>query len=76
MSVRPEREGKLVEWAAAGDRDAFGRIVRRYQSLVCAITYSGTGDIHASEDLSVFAGVAADTTTEVDLSNWQRENSK
>ena len=38
--------------AQAGDKDAFGVIVNRYQSLICAITYSGTGDINLSEDVA------------------------
>jgi RNA polymerase sigma factor (sigma-70 family) len=43
---------RLVRASQAGDQEAFGRIVRRYQCLVCAVTYSSTGDLSASEDLA------------------------
>jgi RNA polymerase sigma factor (sigma-70 family) len=36
----------------AGDREAFGFIVARYQSLLCSIAYSATGDLKLSEDLA------------------------
>jgi RNA polymerase sigma factor (sigma-70 family) len=41
-------------WHASqgGDREAFGRIVRRYQSLVCALAYSRTGNLASSQDLA------------------------
>jgi len=41
-------------WQASrrGDRDAFGRIVERYQSLICALAYSRTGDLAGSQDLA------------------------
>ena len=41
-------------WLAArsGNRDAFGLIVTRYQSLVCSVAYSGLGNIAASQDLA------------------------
>lgn len=42
----------LVERSLAGDRQAFGRIVGRYQSLVCALAYSATGSRSRSEDLA------------------------
>jgi RNA polymerase sigma factor (sigma-70 family) len=48
--VRSDTE--LVGAAAAGDSGAFGEIVARYQSLVCAIAYSGTGDLALSEELA------------------------
>jgi len=43
---------ELMEACLAGNREAFGRIVERYQSLICAIAYSATGDLGASEDLA------------------------
>ena len=46
------REDELLRASAAGSREAFGVVVQRYQSLVCAITYSATGDIGASEELA------------------------
>lgn len=45
-------DGRLVQASLAGDRDAFGRIVARYQSLVCSLAYSATGSIERSEDLA------------------------
>jgi RNA polymerase sigma factor (sigma-70 family) len=55
--VRSDTE--LVGAAAAGDAQAFGEIVSRYQSLVCAIAYSGTGDLARSEEVAQEAFVAA-----------------
>jgi zinc protease len=34
-----------------GDREAFGQIVERYQSLVCSLAYSACGSLVGSEDL-------------------------
>ncbi len=43
---------QLLRQSRAGDRDAFGRIVERYQSLVCSLAYSACGDLSRSEDLA------------------------
>lgn len=45
-------DADLVAQSLAGSRDAFGGIVARYQSLVCSITYSATGNLNQSEDLA------------------------
>jgi RNA polymerase sigma factor (sigma-70 family) len=45
-------DAELVEQSLAGDRLAFGQIVARYQSLVCALAYSATGSRSQSEDLA------------------------
>lgn len=45
-------DAELVALCRQGDRDAFGRIVERYQSLVCALAYSACGDLARSEDLA------------------------
>ena len=45
-------ESELLQASATGDKDAFGVIIGRYQSLVCAVTYSATGDVGASEELA------------------------
>ena len=37
-------EARLLRASRRGDHDAFARIVRRYQSLVCAITYGATAN--------------------------------
>jgi len=42
MSVAGNSDEQLVEGSLTGDRDAFARIVKRYQSLVCSITYNAT----------------------------------
>ena len=52
-------DARLLRASLRGDHDAFARIVRRYQSLVCAITYSRTGDLAASEDLAQDAFLTA-----------------
>src|SRR5690242_12903170 len=45
-------DSELVTLSLAGDRDAFGRIVTRYQTLLCSLAYSATGSISQSEDLA------------------------
>ena len=45
-------EAQLLQASVAGSKDAFGAVVRRYQALVCAVTYSATGDIGKSEELA------------------------
>ena len=46
------QEVKLLQAAQKGDASAFERIVENYQSLVCAITFSGTGQVEVSEELA------------------------
>jgi RNA polymerase sigma factor (sigma-70 family) len=58
-SSRAVSDEQLWRASRAGDRDAFGRIVERYQSLVCALAYSGTGDLATSQDLAQEAFLAA-----------------
>src|SRR5205085_11916195 len=45
-------DSKLVTESLAGNRDAFGWIVARYQSLLCSFAYSSTGNLSQSEDLA------------------------
>jgi RNA polymerase sigma factor (sigma-70 family) len=45
-------DSELVTLTLAGDRDAFGRIVSRYQTLLCSLAYSATGSFSQSEDLA------------------------
>lgn len=45
-------DAELVAASLAGDRDAFGRIVERYQRLLCSLAYSATGRLSESEDLA------------------------
>src|SRR5215471_11870563 len=42
----------LVTRSLDGDRDAFGHIVSRYQSLICSLAYSATGSLGQSQDLA------------------------
>ncbi|HEY3913084.1 MAG TPA: sigma-70 family RNA polymerase sigma factor [Verrucomicrobiae bacterium] len=52
-------DAALVVQCLTGNRDAFGWIVRRYQSLVCALAYNATGSLSQSEDLAQETFVAA-----------------
>jgi RNA polymerase sigma factor (sigma-70 family) len=45
-------DAELVAQSLAGNRDAFGRIVEQYQSLICSLAYSTTGNLTQSEDLA------------------------
>ena len=45
-------DSELVAQSLAGSREAFSQIVGRYQSLVCSLAYSATGDLGRSEDLA------------------------
>ena len=59
MTPTANSDEQLVEWSRTGDRDAFARIVQRYQALVCSITYNATGSLTLSEDLAQETFVAA-----------------
>jgi len=50
---------EVLENCLNGDHQAFGEIVERYQSLICSITYSATGNLAASEDLAQDTFIAA-----------------
>jgi len=52
-------DARLVELGLNGDREAFGRLVARHQSPVCAMAYSACGDISRSEDLAQEAFIIA-----------------
>jgi RNA polymerase sigma factor (sigma-70 family) len=52
LGTEAASDAQLVEWSLTGDREAFGRIVERYQSLVCSITYGATGNLTLSEDIA------------------------
>src|ERR1700704_1412581 len=45
-------DSELVAESLTGNRDAFGWIVARYQSLLCSLAYSATGSLSQSEDLA------------------------
>jgi RNA polymerase sigma factor (sigma-70 family) len=52
MAPESASDEQLVAWSLTGDREAFGLIVQRYQTLVCSITYGGTGSLTLSQDLA------------------------
>ncbi len=52
MSAAVNNDAELVNGTLAGNRDAFGLIVSRYQSLICSLAYSATGSFGQSEDLA------------------------
>src|SRR5258705_3319463 len=45
-------DDELVNQTLAGNRDAFGTIVARYQGLICSLAYSATGSLGQSQDLA------------------------
>jgi len=51
-SVAGCNDAELVDASLAGNREAFSRIVARYQSLVCSLAYNATGSLGQSEDLA------------------------
>ncbi len=52
MAGTETSDAELVGESLVGNRDAFGRIVARYQSLICSLAYSATGCLGQSEDLA------------------------
>src|SRR5262245_2176596 len=43
---------QLWRLACEGDREAFTKIVQRYQSLICSLAYSACGTLGTSEDMA------------------------
>ena len=43
---------ELLELCLRGNREAYGHLVARYQSLVCSLAYSACGELARSEDLA------------------------
>lgn len=58
-TIEVSSDAELVASSLAGNRQAFGRIVERYQRLLCSLAYSVTGRISESEDLAQEAFVEA-----------------
>lgn len=52
-------DADLVAACLAGERDAFARIVERYQRLLCSLAYAATGNLAESEDAAQETFVAA-----------------
>jgi RNA polymerase sigma factor (sigma-70 family) len=59
MSAEAHNDAELVSESLSGNRDAFGRIVAQYQSLICSLAYSATGSLSQSEDLAQETFLAA-----------------
>ncbi|HOB31564.1 MAG TPA: sigma factor [Verrucomicrobiota bacterium] len=52
MQAAAQNDAGLVAESLKGNGDAFGKIVARYQSMVCSLAYSATGSLSYSEDLA------------------------
>jgi len=52
MALAESTDAELVSRSLAGDRDAFSRIVSRYQILICSLAYSRIGNLGLSEDVA------------------------
>ena len=52
MTAAPSSDAELVKSCLTGSPIAFSEIVTRYQTLVCSVTYSATGNLGRSEDLA------------------------
>ena len=48
MNSATASDEQLWRLACEGDREAFSKIVERYQSLVCSIAYSACGTLGTS----------------------------
>src|SRR5262249_44382587 len=59
MGTIASTDNELVEASRRGQLDAFGQLVARYQDVVCAVSYSSTGDRALSEDVAQETFVAA-----------------
>ena len=51
-NVAPRLCAEFQAATLAGDRSAYGRIVERYQRLLCSLAFSATGGLAQSEDLA------------------------
>src|SRR6185437_14406254 len=52
-------DSELLERSLRGEREAFGPLVERYQSLLCSVAYSIVGDFRRSEEVAQEAFIAA-----------------
>ncbi|HEY5924453.1 MAG TPA: RNA polymerase sigma factor [Kofleriaceae bacterium] len=59
MGVIARTDIELVEASLRGEHEAFGDLVARYQDVVCAVSYSSTGDQVLSEDVAQETFIAA-----------------
>jgi RNA polymerase sigma factor (sigma-70 family) len=59
LDNQPVTDPDLVAASCAGDRQAFGHLVRRYQGMISGLIYAYCGDLHRSEDLAQETFIAA-----------------
>ena len=59
MHAAESSDADLVAESLSGDREAFGRIVERYQTLISSLAYCATGNVSRSEDLAQETFVSA-----------------
>jgi RNA polymerase sigma factor (sigma-70 family) len=59
MGAIARSDTELVEASLRGEHEAFGDLVARYQDVVCAVSYSSTGDQVLSEDVAQETFIAA-----------------
>ena len=52
MFKKKINEIRLLQSCVNGENKAFGAIVEKYKSYICAITFSATGDVKKSEELA------------------------
>lgn len=52
-------DAELLEASRRGEREAFGALIERYQGVVCAVSYSRTGNRALSEDVAQDTFIAA-----------------
>jgi RNA polymerase sigma factor (sigma-70 family) len=52
MPATERSDADLVTESLTGSREAFRLIVERYQTLICSLAYSGTGNVTQSEDVA------------------------
>lgn len=59
MHTAERNDAELVAESLGGSRDAFRQIVERYQTLICSLAYSATGNVSQSEDMAQETFLAA-----------------
>ena len=59
MNTMEHNDADLVAESLDGSRDAFRQIVERYQTLICSLAYSATGNVSQSEDVAQETFLAA-----------------
>ena len=52
MHTAERNDAALVAESLNGNREAFRHIVERYQTLICSLAYSATGNVTQSEDVA------------------------